>query len=158
MTANRRLASRLPLALITLALAVAACSTGTASPAASAGAGSMTVQDAWARPAAMGGTSAAYFVVSNGTGTEDALIDVSTPAAGSASLHETMAADSGMTGMQPVAEIPIPAGGSATLGPGGYHVMLMDLPAPLEIGATLELTLTFRNAEPVTVRATVKAG
>ena len=45
--------------------------------------------------------------------------------------------------MQPVVSIPVPAGGMAELKPGGYHIMLIDLVAPLTEGATIDLTLTF---------------
>ena len=45
-------------------------------------------------------------------------------------------------GMKEVSEIKIPAGGSVTLKPGGYHVMLMGVSAPLKAGDSVPLTLT----------------
>ncbi|MCB0992501.1 MAG: copper chaperone PCu(A)C, partial [Acidimicrobiales bacterium] len=36
----------------------------------------------------------------------------------------------------------LPAGETVTLQPGGYHIMLLDLPDALEIGETFELELT----------------
>ena len=48
-------------------------------------------------------------------------------------------------------------GKPVTFAPGGYHVMLMGLKAPLKVGDSFPLTLTFEHAHPVTVNATVEA-
>ncbi|MEZ5181952.1 MAG: copper chaperone PCu(A)C [Acidimicrobiales bacterium] len=58
--------------------------------------------------------------------------------------------------MQPVDSIELPAGEEVSLEPGGYHIMLLDLVAPLEVGDTFEITLTFENAGEVTVTAEVR--
>jgi periplasmic copper chaperone A len=129
---------------------LAACSGGS-------GGGSLTVTDAWVRAAARGGTTAAYLTVTNGRGSDDTLVGVSTDAAESASLHRTMTGDSGMTGMQMTDEVPVKAGASVKLEPGGYHVMLEGLKADLAAGATVTLILTFEQAGPVTVSAGVRA-
>lgn len=62
----------------------------------------------------------------------------------------------GMMTMRPVEEIPIPAGATAVLQPGGYHVMLLDLVEPLVAGDTLEITLTFATAGDVVVEAEIR--
>jgi copper(I)-binding protein len=66
---------------------------------------------------------------------------------------------SGMGGMtmREVSGIDIPAGGSVSLEPGGYHVMLLDLKAPLTEGETVSITLTFENAGTVEVEAPVRS-
>ncbi|MDO8363554.1 MAG: copper chaperone PCu(A)C [Actinomycetota bacterium] len=53
--------------------------------------------------------------------------------------------------MRPVEFIELPAGVAVELKPGGYHIMLIDLVAPLEVGTTLQLTLTFENAGAITI-------
>jgi copper(I)-binding protein len=58
--------------------------------------------------------------------------------------------------MRPVAGIDVPAKGTVQLEPGGYHIMLIDLVAPLTKGQTFELTLTFQHAGAKTVTATVR--
>ena len=58
--------------------------------------------------------------------------------------------------MQEVSSIEIPAGGSVQLKPGGYHIMLMELAAPLKKGETVAITLTFEKAGTQTVQAPVK--
>jgi len=62
----------------------------------------------------------------------------------------------GAMGMQEVSSIEIPAGGSVQLKPGGYHIMLMELAAPLKKGETVALTLTFEKGGNQTVQAQVK--
>lgn len=64
---------------------------------------------------------------------------------------------SSMTGMRQVASIPIPAGKTVQLQPGGYHIMLIGLTAPLNAGASIDLTLTFANAGKRNVTAQVRA-
>lgn len=65
-------------------------------------------------------------------------------------------ADNGMMKMQPVDRIVIPADGSVSLAPGGYHIMLVDLVEPLAVGSTIELTLTFEQSGDQVVTAAVR--
>lgn len=150
-------ATALLLSALLALLAVAACGSGSsASPTAPAG-GPLTVKDAWARPAAAGADTAVYFTIVNGKVDADTLTGVSTTAAQSASLHETMAQGSGMTGMQPVTSVSIPGGGTVQFAPGGYHVMLTGLKQALNVGDQVQITLTFTQAGSVPVTATVKS-
>jgi copper(I)-binding protein len=138
--------------------------------------GELTVTDVWAREsAASTGNGAVYFTIENGTTTDDELTDasVASTVAAMAQIHETvMATNTSMAGgtnsggtmggeqmmtMQEVASVPVPAGGTVRFEPGGYHVMLMDLAAPLQAGQTFEVTLTFAEAGTKTVTATVRA-
>jgi periplasmic copper chaperone A len=136
-------------ALLILGVALtAACSTTAAS--------GPTVADAWARPGLVGAESAAYLTITNPGSAPDALVSISSPDAKMAQLHETSTDASGMTGMQPVTEISIPAGGSVALKPGSFHVMLMGLQHDLSAGGTLELQLVFRQAGKLTVQATIR--
>jgi periplasmic copper chaperone A len=146
------------------------------------GSGSVTVTDAWARESAMSsGDGAAYFTITNGGKADDELTAVSVPStvAAMAQIHETVevtdTTGGGMSGstegsmsgstmggspmmtMQEVESVTVPAGGTVSFAPGGYHVMLMDLVAPLEVGQTIPLTLTFAKAGTIEVTATVRA-
>ena len=145
---------------IALAFAVAACGSGGsagASPTAVAG-GPLTFRDAWVRAAQAGGTSAAYMALTNGRVAPEVLTGVSAPdLTASASLHETSSDASGMTGMQSLDSITIPAGGTVALEPGGYHIMLMDLTKELKAGDRVTLVLTFQQAGVVNVTAEVRA-
>ncbi len=62
----------------------------------------------------------------------------------------------GMMSMSPVDRIELPADETVFLEPGGYHVMLLDLAAPLEVGDTFELTLEFESGESQTVEVEVR--
>jgi copper(I)-binding protein len=149
----RALASFLALLLV---LSVAACGSAASNTTKPAG-GFVTIGGAWVRAAASGGTTAAYLSVTNGTLAEDTLVSVSTSAAKMASLHETKTDSGGMTGMQPVDGIKIPAGGTVALEPGGYHIMLEGLTGDLAVGQTVRLTLTFKGAGAIEVSAEVRA-
>ena len=60
-------------------------------------------------------------------------------------MSSTDTAADAMT-MRPVDAIALPAGKAVTLEPGGYHIMLEDLVAPLEVGKEITVTLTFDTA------------
>lgn len=139
---------------------VAAATSSTEAPDTTAPAGELTVDGAWARTSPSATTKGAvYLQITNGTDTDDALVKaaVDPSVAAMVEIHETKAAEEGgMMQMAPVDEIPVPAGEIVSLEPGGYHIMLMDLAAPLETGATIEVTLTFEGAGEVVVEAEVR--
>jgi copper(I)-binding protein len=163
------------MALATVAL-VAACSGSAATPAASSG-GGITVTGAWVRNStAMTGALAGYFVVANGGSAADTLLSASSPIAKTVQLHETkmveasaapssgmggmgsaMPSSGGMMTMVEVKSVDVPAGGSVEFKPGGYHVMFMDLTGTPATGSTIDLTLVFKNAGSITVKAEVRA-
>jgi copper(I)-binding protein len=103
----------------------------------------------------MAGNGAAYMVIRNTGGADDALIGAASDVADMVELHETTMEGS-MAGMHPVEAIPVPAGGSVSLEPGGYHVMLIGLKEELQVGQTITLTLTFEKAGQITVQAEVR--
>jgi copper(I)-binding protein len=118
----------------------------------------LSVHDPWARESMMAELAgAAFMVIHNSTGLDDALVGASSSAAAVVEIHETTMAEDGTMGMAPVAEVPIPAGGDAVLEPGSYHVMLIDLVAPLEVGQVVEIDLEFQSAAPLTVTVPVQA-
>ncbi len=147
--------------LFLAALVVASIAVGCSS-----GSPSIVVADPWARASsAMGSAGAAYMTIQNTGAAADALIGASSPAATTVEVHETVAmgspapgasGDGGMMGMQPVARLEIPAGGSVELKPGSYHIMLIGLKQDLKPGATIEITLAFEKAGEIKVTATVR--
>lgn len=71
-------------------------------------------------------------------------------------VHEVAMNSAGAMVMQEVkGGINIPAKGSTTLKPGGFHIMYWDLERPLPAGTKVSLTLEFSNGSkvPVTVVA-----
>jgi copper(I)-binding protein len=135
--------------VVLVALAAAACSSG----------GGITVSEAWARPSmGMDRAGAAYMVIKNDGDTADTLLGATSPAAATVEIHETTMGDDGTMSMSPVGSLSIPAGGTVSLEPGGYHVMLIDLTGDLVVGDSIEITLDFENAADVTVSAAVREG
>lgn len=120
--------------------------------------GNLEVHHPWAR-ATPGGlkTGAVYFKLINGGSEADALISASAPElAASAEVHNHVN-DNGVMRMRKVDKVDIPAKGSALLAPGGYHLMLMGLKAPLIEGQKLPLTLRFQKAGEVKVEIKVES-
>lgn len=100
-------------------------------------------------------TTAAFMVLHNRGDADLALVDAHSPAAEITELHNHVDVD-GVMQMRQVSEIPVPAGGSAELAPGGLHLMLIDLVAPLKEGDDVEITLTLDNDESLTLSVPVK--
>jgi periplasmic copper chaperone A len=138
-------------------LGLTACGEGTqtAAPAADQAA-SVTMSDAWVK-AVDGGMTAAFGVLSN-TGEADAtLVAASTPAAAKVEIHEVVMGEDGDMVMQPKeGGVVVAAGGSATLEPGGDHIMLMDVTGPIMPGDEVTLTLEFSDGSTLDVTATAK--
>lgn len=117
------------------------------------------VSDAWARKSPMKTTAgAAYMKITSPT--DDALVGASVDAsiAGMVEIHETVMAEDDSMKMQHVDKIDLPAGEAVELKPGGYHVMLMELADPLEVGTTFDVTLSFENAEDLVIPVEVREG
>jgi hypothetical protein len=105
-------------------------------------------------------------------GEDDRLIGAAVDAtiAGKVEIHETaMMEDSGGEGdmgeegemggamtMREVGEIALPAGTTVNLEPGGYHIMLLDIATPLELGQKFDVTLTFAEAGDKVVEVEVR--
>ena len=115
-----------------------------------------TVSDAWARPAPAGGQSAAYFTISNQTGSADTLLSAGSPVAGMAGVHRTSVDASGVAVMRPVDRLELPSGSTLEFKPGGDHLMLMGLTKDLPAGATIELDLVFEHAGTIVVQAAIR--
>jgi copper(I)-binding protein len=145
MTRTPRLA--LALALLTLS----ACSPGgTGSGAAS----TVEVAGAVCRPTPVGRQMTGCYLTLTAA-TADRLVSVTSPAANLVQIHESRI-ESGMMMMNELKEgLPLPAGETVALAPGGNHLMLLGVEEPLVAGDTVALTLTFESSSPVEVTATV---
>ena len=119
--------------------AILAIALGAALPCAAA----VTATDAWVRGTVPAQTSTGAFVTL--TSTEDArVVAVTTPAARSAQIHESRI-EAGRASMRHVESLPLPAGRSVEMRPGGYHVMLEELTRPLGEGDRVPLTFTIED-------------
>ncbi len=127
---------------------------------AAAPAATVSVTGAWVRATASADEpSAGYLTIVNNTGQPQKLTGVTSSAADTIDIHRSVLdQNTGMTEMLPVPEINVPNGGTVTLEPGGFHIMLIGLHQRLAAGGpTIPLTLTFAPAGPITVQADVRA-
>ena len=113
---------------------------------ATTGSPEITVTGQWARQSPMAtDMGAAYMTIE--ASAEDELIGASVDmsVAMMTEVHETVTVDGGMK-MQEVASIKVSPDQAIAMEPGGFHVMLMGLVKPLEIGQTIEVTLKFSKS------------
>jgi copper(I)-binding protein len=119
--------------------------------------GDIEIKAAWARATPprppVGG---AYLTIVNAGAATDNLVGASSPACQSAELHTHMSQGDTMR-MIALSSVEIPAGRTIEFAPGGMHVMLMGLKAPLKEGTTIPLTLEFTQAGKITVQVDVAA-
>lgn len=104
------------------------------------------ISDAWARETVAGQTAtAAYMTVENHGSGDDRLTGVKTVAPAMAMLHSSESSG-GVARMRAMdSGVAIPAGAKVHLKPGGSHVMITGLVAPLRPGETLKLTFQFEK-------------
>jgi len=138
-------------AIASLTLALAAVSAHAQSS------GTISVDGAFSR-ATPGGAKVGvgYLTIANTGSTADRLVAASSPAAGKVEIHE-MTMDGGVMKMRALANgLPIEPGKTAALAPGGNHLMLLDLKAPLKAGDKVPVTLTFEKAGKIDVTLDVR--
>lgn len=112
-------------------------------------------RDAWARATPPGAsTGAIYMTLTSPAG--DRLTGASSPVAREASVHEMRMAGEVMHMRAVDGGLALPAGKPVTLAPGGYHLMLEGLKAPLKPGEAVPVHLTFQKAPPLDVAAQVQ--
>ena len=121
----------------------------------SAFAQNISVTDAWTRATVQGQkATGAFMKITAKDNTK--LVGVSSPVAGVAEVHE-MKMDKDVMKMAALSNgLDLPAGKTVELKPGGYHVMLMDLKAPLAKDSTVPVTLTFQDAKGVKTQMDLK--
>jgi len=113
----------------------------------------VTVKDPWVRATVSQQKATGAFMQI--TSAQDArLVEAKSPVAGVVEVHE-MSMEKDVMKMRAIPELALPAGKAVELKPGGYHVMLMDLKAPLPKDSTVALTLVFKDAKGVETKQEV---
>ncbi|MEO8927670.1 MAG: copper chaperone PCu(A)C [Caulobacteraceae bacterium] len=118
---------------------------------------SLVIAGAWTRPAAVGVNGAGYLSITNKGRTAERLTGASSAAAARVSIHESRMVGQVMT-MRALGEVAIPPGATVTFKPGGRHLMLEALKAPLKAGDQIALTLVFATAGRRSVLLAVRDG
>lgn len=107
----------------------------------------ITVEDAYVVSAGeLAAAAAAYFTLHNTGAVDDRLIAVASDAARRVMLHASVAEGDVMRMIALDEGLALPAGETVVLEPGGNHIMLMGLTAPLAPGDTIKVALTFAQA------------
>ena len=115
----------------------------------------VTVKDAWVRatvPQQKG--TGAYMQIT--AVRESRVVEVQSPAAATAEVHEMAMVDNVMR-MRPVKALELPAGKTVELKPNGYHVMLTGLKGQIKDGDTITIALTVEDKDKKRETIEVKA-
>lgn len=115
----------------------------------------LRIEHAWMRPAADGATTAAYLTIVNAGSEDDTLIGARSGLARAIELHETRQEGDVVRMRRVAGGVPVPAGATLRLAPGGYHLMLIGLNRKLAAGDRAPLTLIFSRAGETEVDAVV---
>lgn len=106
--------------------------------------GEMQVSAPWMREMPPGAAVAGGFVTLKNTGgADDRLVAVASASCGRIEIHE-MRQEGGVAQMRPLqGGLPVPAGGTVALQPGGLHLMCLQPARRLMAGERVPVTLTF---------------
>lgn len=115
----------------------------------------VTVQDPYVRLAPPNAPATGAFMVIKNTGDKDVkVLKADNPASRVTELH-THLNENGVMKMRPVPGIEVKAKGQAVLQPGGLHIMMIDLKAPMKEGDVVPITLNFDDGSSKQVDAKV---
>lgn len=115
----------------------------------------LSAESAWIRLLPGELPAAGYLVLRNDADTSRKLVSADSTDFGHVMLHQSVQS-SGMSHMRHVMGIDIPAHGTATLAPGGYHLMLMQPKRALKVGQTVTVVLHFADGATQSVAFAVK--
>ena len=115
----------------------------------------VTVDEPYVRLAPPNAPATGAFMVIKNAGDKDVkVVKADNPASKVTELH-THLNENGVMKMRPVAAIDVKSKGEAVLKPGGLHVMMINLNAPMKEGDVVPITLTFDDGSSKKVDAKV---
>lgn len=145
-------------ALLPLAAALGLASATAAAAQQTTGDGDLEVSGAWMREMPQrGGAAEVYLTLTNRGLRTVELVGARSDMASIETLHETDARSGNTKRMSAVSALRIAPGDSLTLGPGGMHIMLIDLEKPLPAGRALPLRLQFYDGDEISLSVPVLA-
>ncbi len=115
----------------------------------------VTVTEAWVRGTVPKQTATGAFMKIR-SDKDLSLVNAASPAANIVEVHKMLMHDNVMV-MRAIDELPLPAGKTVELKPGGYHVMLIELVKPLEAGQKVPITLTLSDKDGKKTKVEVTA-
>lgn len=119
--------------------------------------GQVNAEDAWIREAPPGAQAlAGYMQLHNSSAESREVVGANSPAFERVMLHKTVF-EGEMSKMIHQRSITLPAKGSVSFEPNGYHLMMMKPKHALRAGDKVTVTLSFKNGETVDVSHEVRA-
>lgn len=112
----------------------------------------LKIEHAWAPPSLSQPNAVGFMKIT--APEDDVLTGAHSSCCAAVELH-THAMQGDIIRMRRVARIPLPAGKTVALEPGGYHLMLIGLKKPAHDGDTISVTLEFAHAPDRQVTITV---
>ena len=107
--------------------------------------GALTVQNAYVKPTLPGQSNSAGYLKITNAGPADKLLSASSSSAGRVQLH-FMGMQGDVMKMSEVSELALPSGQTVELKPGAYHLMIMGIKAPFNLGDQVKIKLKFEKA------------
>ena len=135
------------LPLLPLALAAA--------PGAHAQIQTLSISNPWIRFITPSTPAGGYFTVTNAGAKPVVIIGASSPACGSVMLHQTHELG-GVSSMDMVSQVTVPAHGNVKFQPGGYHLMCMSPTTDMRVGTTVPMTIRLQDNRQITKPFTVR--
>lgn len=119
--------------------------------------GTISVREAWARPT-LGkiANSDAYLKITNAGLRSDTLLSVGGSAAEKIELHEHIHDGNTMRMRKIDKGLEIAAGTTKNLEPGGHHITLIGVAAPLNEGGKIALKLEFEHAGEISIDVPIR--
>lgn len=136
----------LPTAMVTGALLLAGCGSD------SGGRAELSVRAAYIPQPVSDTMAAGFLTIVNKGGAKDELTSVTTTAAGSVTLHETVGSS-----MEQVSSLDVPAHGQLVFKSGGNHLMFEKLKSKPVRGEKLTVELRFATSDPLEVEIPVES-
>jgi copper(I)-binding protein len=113
------------------------------------------ITDPWFRALPGKLPAGGYFTAQNNTRRDIAITGVSSDACGMLMIHQSRTAG-GMSSMDMIMQVTVPASGKLVFAPGGYHLMCTDPTPKMKIGARVPVVLQFSDGSAVAVAFAVR--
>jgi copper(I)-binding protein len=120
-----------------------------------ANAAPLDINDAWFRALPGKLPAGGYFTAQNNTRRDIAIAGASSDACGMLMIHQS-SNKGGMSGMDMVEKVTVPAGAKVAFAPGGYHLMCESPTLKMKIGARVPVLLNLSDGTAVAVAFAVK--
>ena len=138
---------RLSVAIVLAMTSVAPFSIAKAAP--------FEITDGWFRALPGKLPAGGYFTAYNGTGRELSITGADSDACGMLMIHRS-SNKGGMSGMDMVDRVTVPANGTVRFAPGGYHLMCENPTAKMKLGAKVGVLLKLSDGSFVAAGFVVK--